>query len=97
MPDRGHGARNRPFPLRARNGLPGRNSLARFGSIESYHGHGGRPEAGRRHVHRPPPAVVPRGLLSCNSLGTFDGPGDLSTNPKHMEGFGGPRYGTDSD
>ena len=30
-------------------------------------------------------------------IGSFDGPGDLSTNPKHMEGFGEPRYGTDSD
>ena len=30
-------------------------------------------------------------------IGAFDGPGDLSTNPKHMEGFGEPRYGTDSD
>ncbi len=30
-------------------------------------------------------------------IGTFDGPGDLSTNPKHMEGFGEPRYETDSD
>ena len=25
-------------------------------------------------------------LLDCG--GTFDGPGDLSTNPRHMEGFG---------
>jgi hypothetical protein len=28
-----------------------------------------------------------RGILGC-----FDGPTDLSTNPKHMEGFGEPRY-----
>jgi hypothetical protein len=27
-----------------------------------------------------------RGILGC-----FDGPTDLSTNPKHMEGFGEPR------
>lgn len=30
-------------------------------------------------------------------IGAFDGPGDLSTNPKHMEGFGEPRYPADSD
>ena len=30
-------------------------------------------------------------------IGSFDGPGDLNTNPKHMEGFGEPRYGTESD
>lgn len=30
-------------------------------------------------------------------IGTFDGPGDLSTNPRRMEGFGEPRYETDSD
>jgi hypothetical protein len=30
-------------------------------------------------------------------IGAFDGPGDLSTNPKHMEGFGEPRYAADSD
>ena len=29
-------------------------------------------------------------------IGSFDGPGDLNTNPKYMEGFGEPRYGTDS-
>src|SRR5947209_4558475 len=28
-----------------------------------------------------------RGILGC-----FDGPTDLSWNPKHMEGFGEPRY-----
>jgi hypothetical protein len=28
-----------------------------------------------------------RGILGC-----FDGPTDLSTNPKHMEGFGESRY-----
>ena len=32
-----------------------------------------------------------RGILGC-----FDGPTDLSTNPKHMEGFGEPRYPKDS-
>jgi len=30
-------------------------------------------------------------------IGSYDGPGDLSTNPKHMEGFGEPRYTADSD
>jgi hypothetical protein len=30
-------------------------------------------------------------------IGSFDGPGDLSSNPKHMEGFGESRNGTDSD
>jgi len=31
-------------------------------------------------------ALTQRGILGC-----FDGPIDLSTNPKHMEGFGEPR------
>ena len=31
-------------------------------------------------------------LLERGMLGCFDGPSDLSTNPKHMEGFGEPRY-----
>ncbi len=30
-------------------------------------------------------------------LGSFSGPGDLSTNPKYMEGFGEPKYCSDSD
>lgn len=33
-----------------------------------------------------------RGILGC-----FDGPTDLSTNPKHMEGFGEPRSSTNPD
>lgn len=33
-----------------------------------------------------------RGILGC-----FDGPTDLSTNPKHMEGFGEPRRPKSSD
>src|SRR4051794_35884574 len=32
-----------------------------------------------------------RGILGC-----FDGPTDLSSNAKHMEGFGEPRYPTSS-
>jgi hypothetical protein len=31
-------------------------------------------------------------LLERGILGCFDGPTDLSTNPKHMEGFGEHRY-----
>ena len=27
-------------------------------------------------------------LVERGSIGVFDGPGDLTTNPKHMEGFG---------
>jgi len=30
-------------------------------------------------------------------VGAMKGPGDLSTNPAHMEGFGESRGGTDSD
>jgi hypothetical protein len=30
--------------------------------------------------------LTERGILGC-----YDGPTDLSTNPKHMEGFGEPR------
>ncbi len=30
-------------------------------------------------------------------VGAMEGPGDLSTNPKHMEGFGKPRGRTDTD
>jgi hypothetical protein len=30
-------------------------------------------------------------------VGAMQGPGDLSTNPEHMEGFGESRGGTDSD
>ena len=37
-------------------------------------------------------ALNQRGLI-----GTFDGPGDLSTNPKHMEGFGESQYSADTD
>lgn len=37
-------------------------------------------------------ALNERGLI-----GAFDGPGDLSTNSKHMDGFGEPRYPADSD
>ena len=37
-------------------------------------------------------ALNERGMIA-----SLDGPGDLSTNPKHMEGFGEPRNGTDSD
>ena len=48
-----------------------------------------------------PNGTTPRSLYDAlnarGMIGTFDGPGDLSTNPKHMEGFGEPRYGTDSD
>ena len=33
-----------------------------------------------------------RGILGC-----FDGPTDLSTNPKHMEGFGESRHSKNSD
>lgn len=36
-------------------------------------------------------------LLERGILGGFDGPTDLSTNPKHMEGFGEPRYPTNSN
>jgi hypothetical protein len=31
--------------------------------------------------------LTERGILGC-----FDGPTDLSTNPKHMEGFGDSRF-----
>ena len=37
-------------------------------------------------------ALRERGLVAA-----MQGPGDLSTNPKHMEGFGESRGGTDSD
>ena len=30
-------------------------------------------------------------------VGVMQGPGDLSTNPAHMEGFGKPRGGKDTD
>ena len=30
-------------------------------------------------------------------VGTMEGPGDLSTNPAHMEGFGKPRGESNSD
>ena len=33
-----------------------------------------------------------RGMLGC-----FEGPTDLSTNPKHMEGFGRDAFGPGSD
>jgi len=37
-------------------------------------------------------------VLSARGLiGAMQGPGDLSTNPKHMEGFGESRGRTDSD
>lgn len=36
-------------------------------------------------------------MKECGLVGAMDGPGDLSTNPAHMEGFGKPRGGTDSD
>ncbi len=36
-------------------------------------------------------------LKQHGMVGVMKGPGDLSTNPKHMEGFGESRGGTDSD
>lgn len=36
--------------------------------------------------------LTERGILGC-----FDGPTDLSTNPKHMEGFGECRFPKNSD
>jgi hypothetical protein len=33
-----------------------------------------------------------RGILGC-----FDGPTDLATNPRHMEGFGRDAFGDDSN
>ena len=30
-------------------------------------------------------------------VGAMEGPGDLSSNPAHMEGFGKPRGGSDTD
>ena len=36
-------------------------------------------------------------LSERGMIGAMDGPGDLSTNPKHMEGFGEPRDSSDSD
>jgi hypothetical protein len=36
--------------------------------------------------------LTERGILGC-----FDGATDLSTNPKHMEGFGEPRRSKNSD
>jgi len=47
-----------------------------------------RPKTGRTLFQ----ALSEHGLI-----GTYDGPADLSTNPKHMDGFGEPHYGTDSD
>ena len=35
--------------------------------------------------------LTERGILGC-----YDGPTDLSTNPKHMEGFGEPRHSKNS-
>ena len=35
--------------------------------------------------------LTERGILGC-----FDGPTDLSTNPKHMEGFGESRFSKNS-
>lgn len=35
--------------------------------------------------------LTERGVLGC-----YDGPTDLSTNPKHMEGFGEPRQAKNS-
>lgn len=37
-------------------------------------------------------ALDERGLI-----GAYDGPGDLSTNPNRMEGFGEPRYPDSTD
>ena len=37
-------------------------------------------------------AMQDRGLV-----GAMEGPGDLSTNPRHMEGFGESRAGPDTD
>jgi len=36
-------------------------------------------------------------LKEHGMVGTMQGPGDLSTNPKHMEGFGESRVPADSD
>ena len=36
-------------------------------------------------------------LSERGRIGCYDGPGDLSTNPKHMEGLGEHRHGTDSN
>jgi len=36
-------------------------------------------------------------LKERGMVGAMKGPGDLSTNPKHMEGFGESRGRTDSD
>ena len=36
-------------------------------------------------------------LRERGMVGAMKGPGDLSNNPKHMDGFGEPRSGTDSD
>lgn len=40
----------------------------------------------RRSARRPAKKSLARALLDCG--GTFKGPADLSTNPKHLEGFG---------
>jgi len=36
-------------------------------------------------------------MRECGMVGALEGPGDLSTNPAHMEGFGKPRGGNDTD
>ncbi len=36
-------------------------------------------------------------MKECGMVGAMEGPGDLSTNPAHMEGFGKPLGGNDSD
>lgn len=53
-------------------------------------------------VSKPVEAIEPNGeatqkslydvLTERGMLGCFDGPTDLSTNPKHMEGFGESRF-----
>lgn len=46
-----------------------------------------------------PSSSLYEALDSLGAIGCFEGPGDLSTNPKHMEGFGinASRRRTDSD
>ena len=51
-------------------------------------GPGRKPRAGRSFLD----AMQERGLV-----GAMQGPGDLSTNPEHMKGFGEPRGATRPD
>jgi len=54
------------------------------------------PESTRPNIERLRSKTLFEVLTERGILGCFDGPTDLSTNPKHMEGFGEPRQSKNS-